>query len=145
MRLTAENQAIILDHYRAPRHSGLREPCSVEVHHFNPMCGDEITLRVSLTGEGPAAVVEDISYDVKGCSISQASISVLTGLAIGRCVREVFELHSAFEALLRDRARASGAWPTELADASAFSDVSRHPARIKCVLLSWTALRKALT
>ena len=87
-------QEIILDHYRTPHHFGLREPFDTEVHHVNPTCGDEVTLRVRLdpadvrdgadvAGRGDL-VVADISYDALGCSISQASTSVLTDLAIGR-------------------------------------------------------------
>ena len=64
-------QEIILDHYRTPHHKGLREPFEAEVHHLNPTCGDEITLRVHLDGD----VVADVSYDGQGCSISQASAS----------------------------------------------------------------------
>ncbi|WP_406069096.1 SUF system NifU family Fe-S cluster assembly protein [Streptomyces sp. NBC_01020] len=144
MRLTAEHQKIILAHYRAPHHSGLREPYDAEVKQFNPMCGDEITLRVSLTGEGDGAAIDDVSYEVQGCSISQASVSVMTDLVIGRPVREAAELHTEFASLLRRQAQRSVAWPPHLADAVAFSDVSHHPARIKCALLSWTALRRAL-
>ncbi|WP_328327682.1 MULTISPECIES: Fe-S cluster assembly sulfur transfer protein SufU [unclassified Streptomyces] len=144
MRLTKEDQAIILAHYRAPHHSGLREPYDLEVRQFNPMCGDDLTLRVSLTGEGDGAAIDDVSYEVQGCSISQASVSVMTDLVIGRGVREAAELHTQFATLLRGRAQEQDAWPPQLADAAAFRDVSQHPARIKCALLSWTALRKAL-
>ncbi|MFI1255075.1 Fe-S cluster assembly sulfur transfer protein SufU [Streptomyces netropsis] len=143
MRLTAENQAVILAHYRAPHRIGLREPYDVEVQHFNPTCGDELTLRVSLTGSGADAVVSDLSYDVQGCSISQASVSVMAGLVVGRPVPEADSLHTEIAALLRGRATEADAWPGHLADAAAFREVSRHPARIKCALLGWTALRKA--
>ena len=80
MQLESMYQEIILDHYRTPHHKGLREPYDVEVHHVNPTCGDEITLRVKLDGD----TVIDVSYDSAGCSISQASASVLTDLVIGR-------------------------------------------------------------
>ncbi len=91
-------QEIILDHYRTPHHFGLRDPFDTEVHHVNPTCGDEVTLRVRLEPADVAAdptasprdlVVADISYDALGCSISQASTSVLTDLAIGRPLTEV--------------------------------------------------------
>ncbi|MFD7233742.1 Fe-S cluster assembly sulfur transfer protein SufU [Streptomyces syringium] len=145
MRLTAENQAVILAHYRAPHRIGLREPYDIEVRHFNPTCGDELTLRVSLTESGADAVVGDLSYDVQGCSISQASVSVMSDLVVGRPVAEADSLHTEIAALLRGRATEADAWPEYLADASAFREVSRHPARVKCALLGWTALRKALS
>ncbi|MFI9257081.1 Fe-S cluster assembly sulfur transfer protein SufU [Streptomyces sioyaensis] len=145
MRLTAEHQEIILAHYRTPHHSGLREPYDVEVQRFNPTCGDELTLRVRRKGEGEQAAIEDVSYQVQGCSISQASVSVMTDLVIGRTAREADALHTEFAALLRERAPESGSWPSHLGDAAAFRDVSHHPARIKCALLGWTALRQALS
>ena len=72
-------QEIILDHYRAKHHSGLRDPYEAEVHHVNPSCGDEVTLRVHLDG----GHVADVSYEGSGCSISQASTSVMSDLVIG--------------------------------------------------------------
>ena len=78
MDLDSLYQEIILDHYRTPHHAGLREPFEAEVHHVNPTCGDEITLRVQST-----AGVTDVSYDAEGCSISQASASVMDDLVIG--------------------------------------------------------------
>src|SRR3978361_1170090 len=80
-------QEIILDHYRNPHHRGLRDPFDTEVHHVNPTCGDEVTLRVKVgtTADG-SSVVEDVSYESEGCSISQASASVMTDLVIGRPV-----------------------------------------------------------
>ena len=82
MDLDSLYQEIILDHYRSPHHAGLREPFEAEVHHVNPTCGDEITLRVHLDGD----VVTDVSYDAEGCSISQAAASVMTDLVIGQPV-----------------------------------------------------------
>ena len=75
-------QEIILDHYKHPHHRGCASPFEAEVHHVNPTCGDEVTLRVHLAER--RAVVEDVSYDALGCSISQASASVLTDLVIGK-------------------------------------------------------------
>jgi nitrogen fixation NifU-like protein len=131
-------QEIILDHYRQPHHAGLREPFEAEVHHVNPTCGDEITLRVHLDGE----TVSDVSYDAEGCSISQASASVLTDLVIGRPVGEAFETHEAFLALMQGRGEVE---PDEdvLEDGIAFAGVAKFPARIKCALLSWMAFKDA--
>ncbi|MEU6479731.1 Fe-S cluster assembly sulfur transfer protein SufU [Streptomyces sp. NPDC047017] len=144
MLLTAEHQAIILAHYRDPHHRGLREPYDTETRHFNPMCGDDITLRIRLTGDDGTVVVDDISYDVQGCSVSQAAVSVMTDLAIGCSVHEANALHTDFAALLRHPVADPEPWPLRLGEAVAFRDVSRYPARVKCALLGWVALRKAL-
>ena len=131
-------QEIILDHYRAKHHSGLREPFGAEVHHVNPSCGDEITLRVELDGE----TVVDVSYAGEGCSISQASTSVMTDLVIGKTLSEAFELHEEFKVMMDSRGNYE---PDEelFEDAIAFVGVARFPARIKCALLGWEAFRDA--
>ena len=129
---------IILDHYRNPRHKGLREPFEAQVHHVNPTCGDEVTLRVHVA-DGKVA---DVSYDSLGCSISQASASVLTELLIGKDLDEAMAVHEEFLALMQSKGQAT---PDEdvLEDAVAFAGVSKYPARIKCALLSWMAWKDA--
>ena len=92
MDLDSLYQEIILDHYRSPHHAGLREPFEAEVHHVNPTCGDEITLRVHLDD----GTVSDVSYDAEGCSISQAAASVMTDLVIGQPIDKAFAAHEAF-------------------------------------------------
>ena len=82
MKLESLYQEIILDHYRTPHHKGLREPFDAEVHHVNPTCGDEVTLRVQVDARRRS--VADVSYDSMGCSISQASASVMTDLVVGK-------------------------------------------------------------
>jgi nitrogen fixation NifU-like protein len=138
MQLETMYQEIILDHYRTPHHKGLREPFDVEVHHVNPTCGDEITLRVKLDG----STVLDVSYDSAGCSISQASASVLTDLVIGRDIDAGLAAHKEFVALMQSRGEVI---PDEdvLEDAVAFAGVSKYPARVKCALLSWMAWKDA--
>jgi nitrogen fixation NifU-like protein len=138
MQLESMYQEIILDHYRTPHHKGLREPYDVEVHHVNPTCGDEITLRVKLDGD----TVTDVSYDSAGCSISQASASVLTDLVIGRDIETGLVAHREFVALMQSKGAAT---PDEeiLEDAVAFTGVSKYPARVKCALLSWMAWKDA--
>jgi nitrogen fixation NifU-like protein len=135
-------QEIILDHYRNPRHKGLREPFDAEVHHVNPLCGDEVTLRIALRRGGGEPAVADVSYDALGCSISQASASVMADMVIGKTVREAMELSGEFLALMRSRGEGE---PDEdvLGDAVAFEGVSRYPARIKCALLGWMAWKDA--
>ena len=135
-------QEIILDHYKHPHHAGLREPYAAEVHHVNPTCGDEITLRVHLSGTGSDAVVEDVSYDAEGCSISQASTSVMADLVIGKPVAEAVGIHEEFLALMQGRGTVE---PDEevLEDGIAFAGVAKFPARVKCALLSWMAWKDA--
>jgi nitrogen fixation NifU-like protein len=142
MQLESMYQEIILDHYRNPHHRGLREPFDAEVHHVNPVCGDEITLRVLLKDAAGDAVVEDISYDSLGCSISQASASVLADLVIGKPVDEAMRISQAFLELMQSRGSLE---PDEdvLEDAVAFVGVSKYPARIKCALLGWMAWKDA--
>jgi nitrogen fixation NifU-like protein len=142
MQLESMYQEIILDHYRNPHHRGLREPFDAEVHHVNPVCGDEITLRVSLKDAGGEPAVADISYDSLGCSISQASASVLADLVIGKPVDEAMKVSQAFLELMQSRGAGE---PDEdvLEDAVAFAGVSKYPARIKCALLSWMAWKDA--
>ena len=221
-------QEIILDHYRHPHHRGLREPYDAEVHHINPTCGDEVTLRVRLsraedgpTGDtaddagsaaddavngtdgtdgagsavngtddavnstddavnstddavngtdgagnavngalsaGSAADdaaesaanstangdvrVSDVSYDALGCSISQASASVMTDLVIGKTVDEALAVGDAFLALMQARGDAAPDEDT-LEDAVAFAGVAKYPARVKCALLGWMAWKDA--
>jgi nitrogen fixation NifU-like protein len=140
-------QEIILDHYRNPVGRGLREPFEAQVHHVNPTCGDEITLRVHLEGQGESAMVADISYDNQGCSISQASASVMYELLLGRTVAEAMATHEAFIALMQSATDHGATEPDEdlLEDAIAFRGVAQYPARIKCALLSWMAWKDAVS
>ena len=137
--LDALYQEIILDHYKNPHHKGLRDPFEAEVHHVNPTCGDEVTLRVHLDG----GTVTDVSYEGLGCSISQASTSVMSDLVIGHDVEHGLGLHDEFLALMHGKGQIE---PDEdrLEDGIAFAGVARFPARVKCALLGWSAFRDAL-
>ena len=137
-------QEIILDHYKNPHHAGLREPFEAEVHHVNPTCGDEVTLRVHLEESADGPVVADVSYDAVGCSISQASASVLTDLVIGKPVDEAMSIHQNFLELMQGKGQVE---PDEgvLEDGIAFAGVAKFPARVKCALLSWMAWKDATT
>jgi nitrogen fixation protein NifU and related proteins len=128
-------QEIILDHYKHPHGRGLRAPFAGEAHHVNPTCGDEVTVRVTTD-------LSDISYDGMGCSISQASASVLHELLKGRSSDEAFRIHSAFVELMQSRGQIE---PDEevLGDAVAFAGVAKYPARVKCALLPWMAFKDA--
>ncbi len=142
MQLESMYQEIILDHYRNPHHKGLRDPFDEQVYHVNPTCGDEVTLRVALKDVGGEHVIEDVSYDSLGCSISQASASVMTDLVIGKPVAEAMKISDAFLALMKSKGEGE---PDEdvLEDAVAFAGVSKYPARIKCALLGWMAWKDA--
>ena len=131
-------QEIILDHYKAKHHAGLREPFEAQVHPVNPSCGDEIDLRVHLDGDR----IADVSYDAEGCSISQASTSVMADLVIGRTVDEALAIEAAFHDMMHSQGRAE---PDEdvLEDGIAFLGVSQFPARVKCALLGWSAWKDA--
>jgi nitrogen fixation protein NifU and related proteins len=142
MHLESLYQEIILDHYRNPHHKGLRDPYDAEVRHVNPTCGDEVTLRVTLKDAGAEPAVADISYDTLGCSISQASVSVMTDLIIGKPVSEAMGVCDEFLAMMRSRGEAEPDEET-LGDAIAFVGVSKYPARIKCALLGWMAWKDA--
>jgi nitrogen fixation NifU-like protein len=143
MRLDQMYQEIILDHYKHPHGRGLRAPYEAEVHHVNPTCGDEVTLRVHLKGEGIQAQVADVSYDGQGCSISQASTSVLNDLVVGRTIDEAFRTLDAFVELMQGRGKIE---PDEdvLEDGVAFAGVAQYPARVKCALLGWMAFKDAV-
>ena len=136
-------QEIILDHYKNPHHAGLRDPFEAEVHHVNPTCGDEVTLRVHVAEDAVGQkVVSDVSYDAVGCSISQASASVLTDLVIGKPVDEAMTIHETFLTLMQGKGNVE---PDEdvLEDGIAFAGVAKFPARVKCALLSWMAWKDA--
>jgi len=145
MQLESMYQDIILDHYRNPHHKGLRDPFDAEVHHVNPVCGDEVTLRVSLKDVNGEPVVEDVSYDSLGCSISQASASMMSDLVIGKPVGEAMTISQAFLELMQSKGSWGDGEPDEsvLEDAVAFAGVSKYPARIKCALLGWMAWKDA--
>ena len=141
MQLQSMYQDIILDHYRNPHGRGLRDPFEAEVHHVNPTCGDEVTLRVHLDGD----TIADVSYEGMGCSISQASVSAMYDLVIGKNVTEALGTGEQFVRLMQSKGDAAVAeeLEDELEDAVAFAGVSKYPARIKCALMSWMALKDA--
>ncbi len=138
-------QELILDHSKHPQHAGLREPYESEVHHVNTSCGDEITLRVHLDdpARGADATVADISYDALGCSISMASTSILAQECIGHSLAETMETYAAMKAMLTSRGQDPGDEEV-IGDGVALAGVAQYPARVKCALLSWSALTDAL-
>ena len=139
MRLDQLYQEIILDHYKHPHGKGLRDPFDAEAHHVNPTCGDEITLRVQIGDD----VVDDVSYQGMGCSISQASASVLYELVRDQKVERSLEITDAFTEVMTSRGEIEPDEDT-LGDGIAFAGVAKYPARVKCALLAWMAFKDAL-
>jgi nitrogen fixation NifU-like protein len=152
-------QQVILDHSKFPHGRGLpadeggstavavapHPGCGIS-HQVNPTCGDEITLRVDVDRSGGVPVVADLRWEGQGCSISQASVSVLRDLVVGADLPTVDRLSGEFHELMGSRGEglADDDAADELGDAMAFTGVSRYPARIKCALLGWAALSDAL-
>jgi len=142
MSMDSMYQQIILDHYKNPHHRGLADPFDAEVHHVNPTCGDEVTLRVRVAD----GAVADLGWEGEGCSISQASTSVMSELVVGKPVDEALALQAKFLELMQSQGQAelSDADEEELEDAIAFEGVSKYPARVKCALLGWMAMKSAV-
>jgi nitrogen fixation NifU-like protein len=135
-------QQIILDHYKNPQHRGLPETFDAEVHHVNPTCGDEVTLRLRVTD----GTIAELGWEGEGCSISQASTSVMSDLVVGKPIEDALELQQKFLGLMQSRGTAeiTAADEEELEDAVAFEGVSKYPARVKCALLGWMAMKSAV-
>ncbi|MHA7223721.1 Fe-S cluster assembly sulfur transfer protein SufU [Arthrobacter sp. RHLT1-20] len=145
MSLDQLYQQIILEHSKARHGSGLAGTAvpggasSGQSHQLNPVCGDEITVRVSVAG----GLVSELRWDGDGCSISMASASVLTDLAEGLTAEELRTVIDSFREVLRSRGKVA-ADPEVLGDAAAFEGVARYAARVKCAMLSWVAAEDAL-
>lgn len=138
MELDSLYQEVILDHYRTPHHKGLTESFDIQVKHNNPSCGDEVTLNLSISN----GVVSDISWDGVGCSISMASVSMMSDLVINQKYVRAVEILNQFTALMQSKGQSKGDEEL-LEDAVAFAGVSKFPARIKCALLGWMAFKDA--
>lgn len=140
MQLENLYQEVILDHYKRPQNKGLLPQYDAQVHHVNPSCGDEITLNVKLTGD----IVSAISWDGVGCSISQASVSIMSDLLLGKTIIEAQAVLDNFTGLMQSKGALAGD-DDILEDAVALAGVSKFPARIKCALLGWMAYKDAVT
>ena len=130
-------QEMILDHYRRPRNKGTLEKPDASVEMKNPLCGDEITLQVAFDGDS----VCDLRFSGRGCSISQASASMMTQLVKGKSPEEIEAIRTQFRDLMLGNASAD---ESQLGPLRALSGVARFPARVKCALLAWNALERAL-
>ncbi len=139
-------QQVILDHAKHPTHRGAQDAFDVEVHHVNPTCGDEVTLRVRLTPGVDGPVIDELTWTGQGCSISQASASVMAQAVTHKPVTTALGLGQEFRELMDSRGVLPAGFEEndELEDAIAFVGVSRYPARIKCALLGWSAMKDAV-
>ena len=138
MQLDNLYQEVILDHYKNPQNKKLSTTYDAQVHHVNPSCGDEIDLNITIKDGAVAA----ITWDGVGCSISQASVSILTDLLIGKSIADAYEIYDEFVALMQSKGAITGN-EVLLEDAVALAGVSKYPARIKCALLGWMAFKDA--
>lgn len=139
MNLDSLYQEIILDHYKNPHGQGLQPEYSGEAYHVNTSCGDEVTVRVLVHDNK----LEQVSHEGVGCSISRASASVLHDLTDRQAVATFYELLDEFVELMHSQGKVQ---PNEesLGDAAAFAGVSKYPARVKCALLPWMAMKDAI-
>ena len=137
MELDSLYQEVILDHYKKPHHKGLPVG-DIQVHHVNPNCGDEITLSLAIR-EGKIA---DLVWDGVGCSISQASASIMSDLVSGKSVAQASHALGQFTQLMQSKGAIAGDEEI-LEDAIALAGVSKFPLRVKCALLSWMAFKDA--
>ena len=140
MELDSLYQEVILDHYKRPLNKSLKVNPTVQVHHVNTSCGDEITLNLHTDG----TLVSEVSWDGVGCSISQASTSVVSDLIRGRTISEALTIIEAFQAMIQSKGTDSGDEEL-LGDGVAFAGVSKFPARVKCALLGWMAVKDAIS
>jgi nitrogen fixation NifU-like protein len=138
MQLDNLYQEVILDHYKHPENKGLAPSYDAQVHHINPSCGDEITLNLTLQGQKISA----ISWDGVGCSISQASVSIMSSLMLGKNLVEAQKVFDSFVELMQSKG-VGRADESILEDAVSLAGVSQYPARIKCALLGWMAFKDA--
>jgi nitrogen fixation NifU-like protein len=138
MQLDNLYQEVILDHYKNPQNKKLSPNYDAQVHHVNPSCGDEIDLNITIKDGTVAA----ITWDGVGCSISQASVSILTDLLIGKSIADAYKIYDEFVALMQSKGTITGNEDL-LEDAVALAGVSKYPARIKCALLGWMAFKDA--
>lgn len=139
MELDSLYQEVILDHYKRPQNKSLAPNPTIQVHHINTSCGDEVTLNLHTDGK----LIEKITWEAVGCSISQASHSVMSELLKGKTVEEALSLVEEFQKMLQSKGSDPGD-EEHLEDGVAFAGVAKFPARVKCALLGWMAFKDAL-
>jgi len=128
---------LILDHYRNPRNRAPLESPAVVAEGYNPLCGDEVELRLNIEGD----VVSDVSFTGRGCSISQASGSMLTEAIKGKTVAQARALAALFTRMMTDPEFVP---EEDVGDLEALQGVAKYPVRVKCATLAWHALQDGL-
>lgn len=141
MQLSNMYQEVILDHYKSPRGKGLKDPFDGQAHHVNPTCGDEITVQVKLSSDRKN--IESISYDGQGCSISQASASIMFEQVNKKSVEEFNQINDDFLKMMQGKGNYQGNEDL-IGDGVSMIGVAQYPARVKCALLSWMAAKDAI-
>ena len=132
-------QEIILDHYRSPRNRAPElENADVHVHHSNPLCGDELDLRLRVADDK----IDGLAYDGDGCSISMASASAMSEAVAGRALSDADDLAEVFRLMMHGEGLKR---EDDLLDGVAFQGVAKFPVRVKCALLGWMALKDAIS
>ncbi len=141
MQLSNMYQEVILDHYKSPRGKGLKDPFDGQAHHVNPTCGDEITVQVKLSND--KKTIETISYDGQGCSISQASASIMFEQVNQKSIEEFNQINDDFLKMMQGKGNYQGNEDL-IGDGVSMIGVAQYPARVKCALLSWMAAKDAI-
>jgi nitrogen fixation NifU-like protein len=137
MSLEQLYQQVILDHYRAPRNKGQLAKPTVDIEGYNPLCGDKIHIQLLI---GDDKRVKDVKFHGQGCSISQASASMMTQKVIGKTVDEALSLREEFKKMMEGK----DVDAESLGDLVALQGVSKFPVRIKCALLAWASLKQGI-
>ncbi|MFZ9353962.1 MAG: Fe-S cluster assembly sulfur transfer protein SufU [Candidatus Nanopelagicales bacterium] len=141
MQLSNMYQEVILDHYKSPRGKGLKDPFDGQAHHVNPTCGDEITVQVKLSSDRKN--IESISYDGQGCSISQASASIMFEQVNKKSIEVFNQINDDFLKMMQGKGNYQGNEDL-IGDGVSMIGVAQYPARVKCALLSWMAAKDAI-
>ena len=132
-------QEVIIEHNKKPRNYGDLEPCTHHAHGLNPLCGDDIVLKV-VVADG---IVQDIRFQGQGCAISKASSSLMTVNVKGKPVADAEVLVEQFRAMIRGTLD-TAVQPNVLGRLSLFQNVKNLPSRVKCAVLPWATLHSAL-
>ena len=140
MQLDSLYQEVIMDHYKNPTHKKLLNVFDTQVHHVNPSCGDEQDLNLVTDGKS----ITSIGWSGVGCSISQASTSIMSDLLEGKDIDDALKIHNAYQEMILSKGKINGD-EALLEDAVVLAGVSKFPARVKCALLGWMAFKDALS
>ncbi|MEJ2049739.1 MAG: SUF system NifU family Fe-S cluster assembly protein [Calditrichota bacterium] len=139
MSLSGLYKEVILDHYRTPRHRGVLEEPTFQEGGHNPSCGDTLEVFVHLNDQ---EVIDDISFEGHGCSISMASSSMMSEIMVGKSLEEALELVKIFEGMMRGEAEFPDT--DEFLDVNSLKGVADFPVRLKCATLAWDTIRRGI-